>query len=122
MLVRRILSLTLACACVALLAGPRASGGEFGYVPGTEDVPLMPGLVPNDGPLVFDQPEGRVVQASAAGPVRRHDVIAFYRDSLPQLGWKPAGMHDFDREGERLDLGFDGNDGNLTVDFNIAPH
>lgn len=106
---------------VALLATSIASAG-IGYVPGTEDVPLMPGLVANDGPLVFDQPQGRIVEASAAGPVRRNDVLAFYHDSLPALGWAPSGSRDFDRDGERLDLAFAGHDGALTVNFTLAPH
>ena len=93
------------------------------YVPGTEDVPLMPGLAADaESGLVFDKPQGRIVAALALGAVRRRDVIAFYRDSLPQLGWRPEGERKFAREGERLRLDFDGSDGHLQVEFTLAPH
>ncbi|HEV2677873.1 MAG TPA: hypothetical protein VGV37_25300 [Aliidongia sp.] len=96
------------------------------YVPGTEDVPLMPGLASDDSSsLVFDKPQGRIVEAAARGAVTRHAVMAFYDESLPQLGWRrtaaSAGTKSFERDGERLSLDFDGRDGNLQVAFTLAP-
>jgi hypothetical protein len=96
------------------------------YVPGTEDVPLMPGLASDDGAsLVFDKPQGRIVEAAARGAVTRHAVMEFYQESLPQLGWRAAasksGSKSFERDGERLSLDFDGRDGNLQVAFTLAP-
>ncbi|HVJ53908.1 MAG TPA: hypothetical protein VM689_15675 [Aliidongia sp.] len=109
---------------LAVIALPLAASAEKpGWVPGTEDVPLMPGLAPtDDAGLVFDKPQGRIVEASAHGPVSRHAVLAFYQQSLPQLGWRAAGERQFLRDGERLSLGFDGQDGNLLVDFTLVPH
>ncbi len=92
------------------------------YVPGTEDVPLMRGLDASDAALVFDKPQGRIVEASLQAAVKRSDVEAFYEASLPQLGWRPAGQRRFERDGERLSLDFAGRDGNLLVDFTLAPH
>lgn len=112
----------LALALVLLLPGT-APAQPAGWVPGTEDVPLMPGLAPTgDAGLVFDKPQGRIVEASARGSVSRHAVLAFYQESLPQLGWRVAGQHQFLRDGERLSLGFNGHDGNLLVDFTLVPH
>lgn len=92
------------------------------YLPGTEDVPLMPGLAPApDGMLVFDQPQGRIVEVTTSGPVRRRDVLSFYRESLPELGWAAHGKHDFERAGERLSLDIAGRDGHLTVAFSLVP-
>ncbi len=94
------------------------------YVPGTEDVPLMPGLAADDAAsLVFDKPQGRIVEAAASGPVTRHAVVAFYEESLPQLGWRrtAGATKSFERDGERLSLDFDGRDGNLQVAFTLAP-
>lgn len=109
----------LIAAPLAGLAQPVAPG----YVPGTEDVPLMPGLAPvDDLGLVFDKPQGRIVEASARGSVSRRAVLAFYQESLPQLGWQPSGDRRFLRDGERLSLNFGGHDGNLLVDFTLAPH
>jgi hypothetical protein len=92
------------------------------YVPGTEDIPLMRGLdTATDASLVFDKPQGRIVEATAQGHVTRSQVEAFYAASLPQLGWQPAGDRRFARDGERLSLDFGGKDGNLLVDFTLAP-
>jgi hypothetical protein len=97
------------------------------YVPGTEDVPLMPGLAADDAAsVIFDKPQGRIVEAAARGAVTRHAVMAFYEESLPQLGWrrtvpKSAATKSFERDGERLSLDFDGRDGNLQVAFTLAP-
>jgi hypothetical protein len=97
------------------------------YVPGTEDVPLMPGLAADDASsVIFDKPQGRIVEAAARGAVTRHAVMAFYEESLPQLGWrrtvpKSAATKSFERDGERLSLDFDGRDGNLQVAFTLAP-
>jgi hypothetical protein len=111
---------------LALSATPlpgRAESFGPGYVPGTEDVPLMPGLAADDGAaLIFDKPQGRIVEAAARGAVSRDAVLAFYQRSLPQLGWQPTGERRFQREGERLSLDFDGSDGNLLVGFTLAPH
>ncbi len=107
---------------LALLIPVAAMAQPTGWVPGTEDVPLMPGLAPTGDPgLIFDKPSGRIVEASAQGPVSRHAVLAFYQESLPQLGWRPAGERQFLRDGERLSLGFNGHDGNLLVDFTLVP-
>lgn len=125
-------ALMLASPCLAGSGLVQVSLGQSAvYVPGTEDVPLMPGLSSDDGAsLVFDKPQGRIVEAAARGPVTRRAVMAFYDESLPQLGWRQTaakatgGSPDtksFERDGERLSLDFDGRDGNLQVAFTLAP-
>jgi hypothetical protein len=102
------------------MAAPAAADPRF--LPGTEDVPLMPALqVASDQDVVFDEPEGRIIDVSARGPVTRKDVAKFYADSLPQLGWKVAGPNRFERGGERLSLRFQGPDGKLLVGFTLSP-
>ena len=115
--------LSLALAALFLNAGNGAKAVESAvYVPGTEDVPLMPGLAPApDGMLVFDQPQGRIVEVTTSGPVRRRDVLSFYHDSLPELGWAAHGKRDFERAGERLSLDIAGRDGHLTVAYSLIP-
>jgi hypothetical protein len=93
-----------------------------GFVPGTEDVPLMPGLAADAGSdLLFDKPQGRIVEIRAHGAVSRKAVLAFYKESLKQLGWHAADERHFEREGEKLSLDLAGNDGNLQVGFTLAP-
>jgi hypothetical protein len=107
-------------AFLLLLAPAAALADDF--VPGTEDLPLMPGLRPVVGSsLVFDKPQGRIVEAQTHGPVSRGAITAFYTATLPQLGWKEEGADAWRRDGEELHLDFDGRDGDLTVGFTLSP-
>lgn len=93
------------------------------FVYGFEDLPLMEPLSQVAGSSVlFDTPQGRIVQATATGPVDRDSVLRFYRTTLPQLGWTMMGDAEFRREGEILKLEFFERDTNLEVRFLIEPH
>jgi hypothetical protein len=118
-----VLLLAVLMVVAAPVAGRAAGAGVAdGFVPGTEDVPLMPGLRSVDnGGLVFDKPQGRIVEAQATGRVTRIAVQDFYAATLPQLGWNADSGRRYRRDGELLTLDFSGRDGNLTVNFNIAP-
>ncbi len=108
---------------LVLIAAPVAAHAD-GFVPGTEDLPLMPGLVSVAGSaVVFDKPEGRIVESAARGKLTRYAVTRFYTQTLPQLGWRHiAGVPaTWTRAGERLRLDFRGPDGDLTVGFMLAP-
>ena len=101
-----------------------AQAQNVGFVADVEDLPLMPGLSEIAGAgLVFDKPEGRIVEAYARGSLTPEAVLAFYRRSLPQLGWAAAGPAAYHREGERLDLEVLGLDtsGTLVVRFSLSP-
>jgi hypothetical protein len=70
-----------------------------------EDMPLAPGLTEVPGAsTLFDKANGRIVQLVATGPVARDQVLRFYADTLPQLGWRPAGATTWRREAESLTL------------------
>jgi hypothetical protein len=103
---------------LVFLAGAALAKAQF--VPGTDDVPLMPGLAAASDPVVFDKPEGRIVTASARGKVTRAVVRAFYAKTLPALGWHTEG-NTWRREGETLKLEFTGADGDLTVGYTLTP-
>lgn len=92
------------------------------YVAGISDLPLMPGLkeLPESG-LVFDKPGGRIVEAFAQGSMAPHSVIAFYDETLPQLGWQRAGQGTYLREGERLELDVGQDARGTTVHFRLFP-
>ncbi|MEI9986706.1 MAG: hypothetical protein WDN69_28160 [Aliidongia sp.] len=115
-------ALILAAALLGLSTAVLAETPAPGFVPGTEDVPLMPGLATDAGSdLVFDKPQGRIVEIRAHGALTRKAVLAFYKESLKQLGWHETDERHFQREGERLSLDFNGSDGNLQVGFTLAP-
>ncbi|MGH7124650.1 MAG: hypothetical protein ACREFI_09785 [Stellaceae bacterium] len=108
---------------VLLIAAAMGAGtaGAQQFVPGTEDVPLMRELAPvKDSDIVFDKPEGRIIEASARGKVTKAAVRSFYASTLPQLGWKSSG-ESWTRETETLHLDFAGHDGDLWVTFTLVP-
>jgi hypothetical protein len=111
----------LSLALLATIALGATSARAQQFVPGTEDVPLMRELAPVKGSdLVFDKPEGRIVEASARGKVTKAAVRGFYASTLPQLGWKPSG-ESWTRDTETLRLDFSGHDGDLLVTFTLLP-
>jgi hypothetical protein len=123
---RQLVATAVLAASVFGVVGPAtvfAQGTAAGhFVPGFEDLPLMPGLevLPEAG-LVFDKPHGRIVETIVTGAVRRSDVDAFYAETLPQLGWSAFGDRAYRREGEILRIEYGGEDQALTVRFFLSP-
>lgn len=79
-----------------------------------------------DSGVVFDKPDGRIVERYASGPLSFDSVYAFYRDTLPQLGWQPKPAKSpqhllFEREGESLDIEFKSVGSELVVHFVVTP-
>ena len=107
---------------VLLLLGAMPAWAQQ-FVPGTEDLPLMKELALVKGTdLVFDKPEGRIVEATMRGKATRKSVESFYAATLPQLGWKPATSADtWTREAETLHIDYSGRDGDLWVTFTLLP-
>ncbi|GIL40961.1 hypothetical protein [Roseiterribacter gracilis] len=96
--------------------------GASTWIDGVEDLPLMPQLTRSaTPPVVFDKPEGRIVQASAEGLVPASDVRRFYESSLPQLGWVAAGPLRWVRGKEKLTIELTATHTRTTVRFTVAP-
>ena len=116
-------SIAVRIAVCWLCFGPAAAANAAdAFVFGFEDLPLMNALTQVPGASVlFDTPQGRIVQASATGQVDRAAVVAFYRDTLPQMGWTHTDETEFQREGETLRLEFSRNNSTLEVRFLIEP-
>ncbi len=92
------------------------------YVADVADLPLMPGLEEmKENRLVFDKPAGRIVESYAGGAMTRHDVLAFYDTTLPQLGWRRDSSGGYLRDGERLQLTLREAAGGVTVQFRLLP-
>jgi hypothetical protein len=122
---RRLIAIAfLLCAAPLGAAVPYPALAEEspGFLAGTEDIPLMPGLRNEPNTLVvFDKPQGRIVEAEARGKVTRAAVEKFYAASLPELGWKADGPDGWRRDEEELRIDFKGHDGDLRVAFSLAP-
>ncbi|WP_207480685.1 hypothetical protein [Arenibaculum pallidiluteum] len=94
-------------ALLAFCPAVPAQAGEGGFVPGIGDLLLMAGLALDQRQaLKFDNPEGRIVEAVAVGPIEAESVRSFYAQTLPQLGWRAAGPDRWARDGEALALEF----------------
>jgi hypothetical protein len=124
----------LALSLMALLGFSPAEGGEGGQAPaptpeatgsflaGLDDLPLTPGLREiKDAGVVFDKPEGRIVEAYAEGRLSVAKVRSFYAATLPQLGWRAEGPGRYRREGEVLSIGIRAAGKGLTVRFFLSP-
>ncbi len=121
---------TLATA-LALPMGPASietDTGAYGgahataLVPGFEDIPLMPGLrALADRGHVFDTPVGRLVESHVGGRVDAGAARAFYRETLPSLGWQPAGTQTYLRDEETLLIEYSVGGEELTIRFRVRP-
>lgn len=87
------------------------------------DVPLMDGMTErHDQGFVFDAPEGRVAQSVVLYRGLTPEIIMeFYKNTLPQLGWKARKIGVFKRGGDQLTVKIDKVDGQNAVVFDLAP-
>lgn len=89
-----------------------------------EDLPLMPGLTLQDNEdLLFVEGTRRIAQTTATGYVSRSQVETFYRQSLPQLGWRRVDSTTYRRESERLRIDIDEHASLVStmVRFSVEP-
>ena len=117
-----------------LLAGAGLSPAlaRDAYLSLAPDIPLAPGLTEFDGgQLVFDKPEGRIVRIETERRQTqgaRDGVRAFYRETLPNLGWQLSNANNagdnngdnvltFQRGGETLLITMQGD----RVVFKLSP-
>lgn len=106
---------------LAFVLGPITADAASRYVPGINDLPLMDGLEPVEGPTDFSTPSSRFVVAYAKGRAAKRAVAEFYAVTLPQLGWTRTGETAYRREAETLQLDFDDTPPMLTVRFTLSP-
>lgn len=117
----RFLALILMVFCLSPLVAKAAETAYFSALP---DIPVMPGLqeVPART-VVFDKAEGKVVETLAAvGQTRFSEVLAFYDESLKQLGWKAIKPGLFVRENEQLLVKLEQDAEGSFVRFFLTPN
>ncbi len=101
------------------------------------DIPLMAGLIENtDEAMVFDSPDGRIINAEAQGQITAIKTFEYYRSVLPSLGWninkdKQNGMTceepaqyciEATRDQESLLLQFNVNNGTSKISYSLFPN
>lgn len=120
------ISLIIAMTVMLASAAPLyaiAEGEETSFFASIQDMPLMPGLVElPDQTVIFDKPEGRIVESVASMEALSPEAIkAYYESALPQLGWQPVADNSFIRKAERLQLGFESYGGENYLRLMVAP-
>lgn len=122
---RSIMARIAVAACLLAGIAGMALAGDPQYLLEVDDMPLPVGFVEDSAAgMAFDKPEGRIVEAVARGTGSPRQVIAFYRDALPELGWQAVAGSDglqWWREGEALRLDIAGSAAGVTVRFHLAP-
>lgn len=95
-----------------------------GFLDCIEDIPLMNELVEKkDSCFYFDSNEGRVANVEVEGNLDKNDILDFYRNILPQLGWKInddrsyENILKFSRENELLNIMIHENNQKSLVTF-----
>lgn len=121
LLLTALMGLAMPAQATPLNQPPAAQAPEFAEV--IEDLPLMPGLkLVNGEDVLFTAPQaGRIAITEAAGPVGADAVYAFYRRSLPPLGWKVLDKRNYEREGERLMIEAKTGEKITKVRFSVKP-
>ncbi len=105
---------------LAVFAGGAAA--DSGFLADVDDLPLPPGLSEDESArVVFDKPEGRIVEARAIGPGTTADVEAFYTGTLPALGWQGRGNGTWLRGDEMLQLTLSQDGPQVAVRYLVTP-
>ena len=92
------------------------------FITGFSDLPIMAGMqeLP-DANISFDTASGRIVEAFAKTEQSVERILSFYKNILPQLGWRVEKDTMFVRDSEILiiDLRKDGD--SVIVQFSLEP-
>lgn len=108
----------------AIIGGsPVLSARATEYLSSIADLPLIDGLREQpEKATVFDAPMGRIATAYASGQLEADDIIDFYDETLPQLGWERVSSGTYRRDSETLKIDvLGGNDGApANVSFTLS--
>jgi len=108
-------------ACLLVLPFRAGQAWATEYFSAIADLPVAEGLTEQkDKSTVFDAPLGRIVTAYATGTVEAEDVLDFYDDALPSLGWEKTGEGTFHRKAETLKIDVLGGQGGAPVNVSFT--
>ena len=92
------------------------------FITGFSDLPIMPGMqeLP-DANISFDTASGRIVEAFAKPEQNVEKILSFYKNVLPQLGWRVKSDTMFVRDTEILNLDLRKERDSVIVQFSLKP-
>lgn len=113
-------------ALVALILFPVAAHAQNAkpvFFEALYDVPVMPGLEElKDQAMLFDKPDGRIASVVAASrSLSGAQIIRFYEEALPQLGWKKFKQNQYIRGKDRLVMDVTKTPPLTVVHFTLSP-
>ena len=98
------------------------SHGNERFISGFEDLPLMRGMTETtENNVAFDTVHGRVLVSFAKSSESQEKILAFYKESLSQLGWKINRDGEFVRGEEILKIDFLPDGDYLAIRFSLEP-
>ena len=98
------------------------SYGNERFISGFEDLPLMRGMTETtESNVAFDTVHGRVLVSFARSSESEEKILAFYKESLSQLGWKTNRDGEFLRGEEILKIDFLPDGDYLAIRFSLEP-
>ena len=108
---------------VAFASTKRALSTEQYFFSVIEDLPVMPQLVEDTkAAMTFESSAGRIAEVEANGLASSDAIDAYYKQSLPQLGWLPQANGSYRRGNELLVIEVKvGLGGAVKVLFHLEP-
>lgn len=74
---------------IALALTFQQADADSDFIANFGDVPLMKGLTElDDERIIFDTESGTIAETVLVGKIKGSDILAFYGESLKQLGWQ----------------------------------
>jgi len=119
---KKITILVTSVFCLFALTA-HAQNNDLAFFTALQDIPLKPGLIElSDQTLVFDKPQGRIVESTAKSEHgTEHDIRLYYKQSLPQLGWEYEEAGLYSRKQEHLHLNFETHEGQHFLRVMLEP-
>lgn len=112
-----------ASGAVAKDSGLYDKNSQVTFFSALPDVPVMAGLIEaEDLAVVYDKPEGRFVEVLAVGDPQEHEISAYYKEVLPQMGWVETGTNSYKRQKEKLEVRYDSHAPSRVVRITVAPY
>lgn len=106
--------------CLFIGSGTAALADQSEFLEALPDVPVMQGMEEmQDYILVFDKPEGRIIETLVhTDDISQEQIRNYYSQTLPQLGWQKTSSDEFVRESEKLSLQYEEDFLKITVSPN----
>lgn len=122
---RKVGTILLLVTGLFLLSSACVFGAEASprFLSAMADIPLVPGFEEMEADSVlFDKPDGRIVEAYALGPSKGADIVlAYYKSVLPRFGWREERTGVFIRSAERITIETAQKEGKIVIRYRISP-